>query len=53
MAYEDTGKKKKKTVSKADKRKAKRAKKLQDELERPDTLEQVRKQTKKKTGKKK
>lgn len=44
------GAKGKSIISKADKRKAKRAKKLQEELGRPDTLEQVRKQTKKKDG---
>lgn len=44
------GAKGKRNISKADKRKAKRAKKLQEELGRPDTLEQVRKQTKKKDG---
>ncbi len=37
----------KKAVSKTDKRKLKREKKLQEELSRPETLEEVRKQVKK------
>lgn len=36
-----------KNVSKADKRKAKRAKRIQEELERPDTLTELRKAVKK------
>jgi large subunit ribosomal protein L31 len=37
----------KKVLSKADKRKAKKEKKLQEEMDRPETLEEVRKQVKK------
>lgn len=47
---------KKKVVSKAEKRKIKREKRIQKELERPDTLEELRKKvksTKSKKGKKK
>lgn len=38
---------KKKVLSKTEKRKIKRAKKIQKELEKPETLEEVRKQIKK------
>ena len=41
------GKKSIKVMSKTEKRKLKREKKIQKELERPDTLEQLRKQVSK------